>query len=130
MFVGIPVGIDEGIAMLDQQPFIFPFAALDANEDEAATQFLAEEFELEVAFGELLVSAEIALDFVRAFIPDNDFATAVLPLGNGAFKFAVIIWMIFDLNREALVGRIHRRAFGHGPGFEDTVQLQAKVVVQ
>ena len=38
--------------------------------------------------------------------------------------------MIFDFDREALVRGIKGWAFRHGPGFQDAVQLEAKIVVQ
>ena len=38
--------------------------------------------------------------------------------------------MIFDLHGQALVGRIQRRPFGNGPGFEHSFHLQAEIVMK
>src|SRR5580765_4234320 len=115
MLLGIPVRIGERITMLDQEPFVLGFAALDAHKNEAAVQFFAQELEFEVALGELLVHAVGAFGLIRTFIPHNDFAATVLAFRNRAFKLTVIVWMIFHLNREPLVARIHRRTFWHRP---------------
>jgi hypothetical protein len=38
--------------------------------------------------------------------------------------------MIFDLYGETLVVWVKRRPTGHGPGFEDAVQFEPKIIVQ
>ena len=56
------------------------------------------------------------------------FATLPEPVlrraGNSNIEFVV------DLDRKALVMRIDRRTFGHGPGFEHAAKLQAEIVVK
>jgi len=37
--------------------------------------------------------------------------------------------MVLNLHGQALVRRSSRRAFGHGPAFENTVQLKAQIVM-
>jgi hypothetical protein len=38
--------------------------------------------------------------------------------------------MVLRHDSETLVGRIQRRTFGYGPGFENAVDLQAEIVVK
>jgi hypothetical protein len=46
------------------------------------------------------------------------------------FEIAIVERMIFDLHSETLVVWVKRRAARHGPGFEDAVQFQPKIIVQ
>ena len=132
MFFGVPVGIVEGIAVLDQEPFVLGAgsAVFDADQNEAAAEFFAEELELEVAFGQAFVDAHVAFGRVRAFVPDDHFAAAVFAFGDGAFEFAVVVGVIFDLHCQAFVGGIHRRTFGDRPGFQDAIEFEAQIVVE
>lgn len=130
----IAIGIDRMVvAMLDQEP-VCPLAAvavmLHAHQHEAALQPLAVERELEVALLELALRAELALRLPVAPVPELDGAAAILALGDRPLEIAIGERMILDLDGEALVGGVERWSPGHGPGFEDAVQLQPQVVMQ
>src|SRR5262249_54153032 len=65
-----------------------------------------------------------------AAVPELHRAAAVLIVGDGAFEVAVVERMILDLDGEPLDRGIDRRALGHGPRLERTIELQAEVVMQ
>src|SRR6185503_7970915 len=47
-----------------------------------------------------------------------------------ALERAVIKWVVFHLDRKALVAILQRWPLRHGPGLEHAVALQAEVVMQ
>jgi hypothetical protein len=49
---------------------------------------------------------------------------------DDSFEFTIFERMVFDHDCEPLIGRIHGRSFGNGPGFEDTGNLQPKIVME
>ena len=145
--VGLDIkAIDRFVVMfLNQQPFR-PFAsrppAAHLDQREIALQSLACETKFQIALGQHLRGFGFGAGNVfsiywhrrewlpRAHIPDHDGACAVIVLGDDAFEIEIGDGMIFDLHGQALIGGIERRAFGHGPRFEDAFHLQAEVVVQ
>ena len=66
----------------------------------------------------------------HSVVPEHHRSTAVFAFGDDSLKAAVFQRMVFDLHRQALVGGIEIRAFGHGPALEHAVQLQAEVVME
>lgn len=50
--------------------------------------------------------------------PNHHRPPAVLAFWDGAFKVAVVQWVIFDFDGEAPVLGIEGRTFGDGSGFE------------
>ena len=61
------------------------------------------------------VDVLVALGQPEAAIPQHDGAAAILALGDRALEVAVVERMVLDLDGEALVVRIERRALGHRP---------------
>ena len=136
VFVGerFAVAVAGGVvAVLDQQPvgaLAAGLVVLDADQDPAAVQALAFEAELEVAVGQGLLGGLRAFRGPVAAVPDLDGAAAVLALGDGALEVAVAERVVLDLDGEALVVRVERRAAGDGPGLEDAAELEAEVEMQ
>ena len=122
-----------GVLMFDQEP-IGAFAAatvmLHADEDPTALQALAGENEFEIPFFERRFRCFAIQGFPITAIPELDGTAAILALRYRAFEIAIVQRVILDLDSEAFIGGIERGAARYGPGFEDTVQLQAQVVMQ
>lgn len=115
--------------MLDKEPVgtLLAFSLAHPVQDPAAVQLLALEGQVKLAFS---ISAIRILAVPIAAIPNHHGAAAVLPLRNGPFEVAVIQRIVLDLDREPLVRRIEGRALCNCPGFENTVKLEPKVVMQ
>src|SRR3954451_6176121 len=73
--------------------------------------------------------ADLRVRLPGALIPDHHRAGAIA-LVDRPLEGAVLEWMVLDLNREALVGRIQRGAACDGPGLHHTIELQPEVIVQ
>src|SRR5271165_3080797 len=130
VFFNLPQLIGELIAMLDQQPLILFLRASEFHQHEAALQFLPVQGEFQVALGELLLAAKRPFRFIRAAVPDNHIARAILPSGNLALKLTILEGVILDVNCQAFHAGVERWSFRHGPGFQYSVHLQAQVVMQ
>src|SRR5437868_13573348 len=65
-----------------------------------------------------------------AAIPDIDVSRAVLPGRNVALEVCVVERVIFDVNREPALAHFLARSFGHRPTFQDTIELQPKIVMK
>ena len=117
------------VAMFDQEPVgpLLAFPLAHPGQNPAAVEFLALESEIQLAFSYDRCGV---IAFPIAAIPNHDCAAAVLALRNGAFEVAVVQRMVFDLDREPLVMRIERRAFGDGPGFEDAIEFKPQVIMK
>ena len=121
------------VAMLDQQPIgalAAELIAAHAHQDPTALELVTLQREFQIARLQCVLGAFHALGNPEAAVPQHDGAAAVLTLRNRAFEVAVVERMILHFHGQALVGRIQRGPAGDGPGFEDAVPLQAKVVVQ
>ena len=68
--------------------------------------------------------------FPVSAVPQLHGAAAVFALRNRPLEVAVVERMVFDLDRQALVGRIERGPARHRPGLEHAVEFQPQVVVQ
>jgi hypothetical protein len=53
-----------------------------------------------------------------------------LSLRYGALEVTVVERMVLDFDRETLIGGIQGWAAGHGPGFEDPVELKSQIIVE
>jgi len=53
-----------------------------------------------------------------------------LPLRDSPFEVAIVEWVIFDLDGEALVVGIDRRTLGDGPRFEYAIELKTEIIVK
>src|SRR5690606_6684599 len=67
---------------------------------------------------------------VRSDIPDHDGAAAVLTLRDGAFKREILQRVIFRLKGGTFHAHLCGDSFGDGPGLENAVHLQPKVIVE
>src|SRR5271156_1255954 len=102
--------------MLDHQPFLLSgFAAADFDQHKTSSQFLAVQNEFEFAAIDLLLRGLIAFWFEGAVVPDNYVAGAIIALGYFTLEPGVFERVIFSLNSEAFIARVHRRALGDGP---------------
>ncbi len=113
----VPFRVHEGVAMFDQQPFVFVAGLFQLHEDKTAAKLFAVELKLKIAFRELVFDAERPFRRIRALIPYDHFAAAVFAFGDGAFEISIFERMIFDLHRESLVAGIQRRPFGTAQDF-------------
>ena len=66
---------------------------------------------------------------VGALVPDDDLAAAVVPLRDDALEAAVVVRVVLDVRRHALVLRVQRRAVRHRPRLEHAVDLEPEVPV-
>src|ERR1700732_2638929 len=117
--------------MLDQQPFLFSWLPA-ANFDQYKTsgQLATVQNKLQFATIDLLGGREIAFHFEGALVPEDHLASAIISLRYFALKLCVLERMIFGLNGQALIYRIHRWTLRHGPGFHHAIHFQTEIVVQ
>ncbi len=118
--------------MLDQEPVVplLAFAAFHPHQDETALQPLAVEDDLKVAFLQALMRIGPGLGLPIAAVPQHHRAAAILAFWDRPLEVAVVERVVLHLHGEPAVMRVDRRAFGHRPGLERPVELQAEVVVQ
>src|ERR1022692_2459657 len=128
----VPAGGGELVAFLDEEPFVaLAFgSALHVDDGEIAIQLLTVQAELEIAAGELGGGVSVAQQVEGAAVPEHHAAPAVVAGGNIAFEIAVFHGVVFDVGGEDLDSGIERGPLGHGPGFQDAVDLQAEIVMQ
>src|SRR5206468_719404 len=101
--------------------------ALGSDQRPDAAQLVALQLEDELPFGE---AALRVLDREpRSAVPDDDPSRAVVALGDYAFEVRVLERMIFDGDREPLLGGFERRTLRHGPRLEHGAELEPEVVV-
>src|SRR6516165_4620026 len=120
--------------VLDEQPVLArPAGAVVAHPHQhpSTVQPLAVELEPEAAAAEHFFCRPRPLWLPVASVPELHGATAVLPSGDRAFEVAVVERVILlDLDCEPPELGIERGLLGHGPGPEDSIDLEPQVVVQ
>ena len=117
--------------MFDHQPFLLcGFAAADFDQHKTSSQFVAVQNKFEFAAIDLLLRRLIAFCFEGAVVPDDYVAGAIISLGYFTLELGVLERVIFSLNSEAFIARIHRRAFGDGPGLHHAIHFQPEIVMQ
>ena len=115
--------------MLDQKPRRFAAESARAHQHPGAFQLGAIQRELQIALRESRVRVG---HFRRpgATVPHHDRAAAVFAFRNNSFETAIFDGVILHLHGQPLDGGIERGPFGHGPGEQDTIPFQAKIVMQ
>src|SRR5581483_9922131 len=78
----------------------------------------------------LFTFAFCILGLICSSIPDDHFPGAILSCRDDTLEFPVFKRMIFHMNSQMLISRIHGRTFWHRPRYQHTVSLQSKVKVQ
>src|SRR5690554_2207786 len=68
--------------------------------------------------------------FPRAPIPDNDRAAAILTFGDSALEGSIFERMILHMDRETLLARHQAWSLCDRPAFQDTINLQAQIIMQ
>ncbi len=122
----------RGVALLDQEPvLVVPAGMFSAHPHQRplAVQFLAVEHEFEIAFriGRFRVGIDRS---PGPAIPDQRSPGAVLPFGNDPLEPAIFERVVFDMDRQALFGRIEARTLRHRPALQHTVELEPEIVMQ
>src|SRR5690606_20266173 len=74
--------------------------------------------------------ARIAHGAPGALVPDNDRATAILPLGDLALEAVVADGMVLDMDGQGLHRRVERWPLGHGPAEHHAIEFEPEVVMQ
>src|SRR5437588_7769842 len=72
----------------------------------------------------------LAVDVIRALIPDHHCPAAVLAFWNYPFKVFVVDRVIFDFDREMFLAFLPRQTFRQRPGFQNALHLQSEIVMQ
>src|ERR1019366_7305539 len=126
----VPAGGGKLVALLDEQPLVAFFRALHPNDGEIAVQLFAVQAELQIATRQLGIGGDVAQQVERAPVPQHHAAPAVIAGRNIAFEIAVLQGVVFHVRREHLHRGVKRRPLGYGPGFQDAIDLQTKIVVQ
>ena len=95
--------------MLDQEPvraFVAGAIVLDADQNPAAFELVADEHEFQIALAQLLLGCFVAERRPEAAIPKHDGSAAVLSFWDPPLEVTVIERMILDLDGEAFDFRI------------------------
>jgi hypothetical protein len=112
--------------MFDHQPFVAFFALFQFHKDKTAPQFLSVQAELDFSLFQLLQRVEITLDMKSPAVPNHYRSRSIIAFGNFPFEVGVVQWMIFRLDRQALVGSAPGRTSSCGSfGFGRRVRLPA-----
>jgi len=105
--------------------------AAHADEPETALELLAVQRKLQAACGNALHHRLICPQVVvGALIPDGHCPGPILPFWNRARECGIGERVVFDLDSQTLVRRIHRGAFRHRPTLEYAFHFQAEIVMQ
>src|SRR5262249_34965293 len=120
------------VLVFDQQPVpalsIFAVSQ-NAHQNPTAVKLLAIEQEFQFS-GPQVLRGRIALGGPIATVPQHDRAAAILSFGNGSFEITVVQRMVLHFHSKALVAGIERWTAGYGPGFERTIELEAKIIMK
>ncbi len=145
MVLGVPAGLEEFVALLDEQPLIalvvlegaggrvvaLSPAAASPDDREAAVDLLAVEDELELPVldgAERVESGRLRLP--RAPVPDDHVPGAVLLRRDDTLEVEVLDRVVLDVDSHAPDRRIEGQALGDRPAHQDAFDLQAEVVVE
>ena len=101
-----------------------------ANDVPVTDQLFAEESDVEVALLEHRVLLAARDRVVRAAVPDEHVAGAVLLVGDAPFELVVGHRVVLGLNRQTARGRVVARALRHRPAHHRPVDFEPEVVVQ
>ena len=118
------------VLCLEEEPLGLPALGASADQVPASLQLLSVEDDVEVAFAALLVELAWRHGVVRAAVPDDAVAGAVLAVGDAALEVAVGERVVLGLDGEPLLRRIVTRSLGAGPAGEHPVDLEPQVVVK
>ena len=119
------------IALLDQEPVVralAPRTSAHPHQRPCTLELVAMQHELELALR--IAFLRIFERLPRAAIPDHDGSAAILALGYDPFEAGVVDRMVFDMNGEPLVSRIHARPARDRPTLHRAVQLEPEIVVK
>ena len=130
--LGVPPLHGVVVALVEQQPLGLAAAVPTtlAHEDEAPSQLLGVDVEVQRAVGELPTGVGTVGWLPRAAVPDDDVAAAVLARRDHALEVGVLDGVVLDLHGQPARSGIQGRPLRHGPAEEGPVELQAQVVVQ
>ena len=128
----IPTGHGVVVVLVDEQPLLLapPLPLRGPHEHEAPGELLALDVEVQIALRDGLGRIDPGLGAPPSPVPDDDVAAAVLAGRDHALEVGVLDRVVLDLHREPADARVERRSLGYGPADEDTVELEAQVVVQ
>jgi len=128
------ISIDQLIAgrrtvrLLEEEPLLL--LPRHARERPAPPELVAEELHLELAPAELLQQILGLRRAVPPAVPHDDRAGAVVAGSDHPFEVRVLDGVVLHVHGQALLLGVHGRTLGHGPALEDTVHLEAQVVVE
>ena len=128
--VDVVVGLDGGVLLFDEEPFVLLGGVFETYEREVAFDFLAVETNFEIAARDLVGGGEAFENIEGTDIPEHHGAGAVVAFGDVAFKGGVEEGVVFDHDGEAFDGWVEGGSLGNGPGFEGAVDFDAEVVVE
>src|SRR4030095_3418388 len=127
-----PRGTCKGVVHFHEEPMRMAASfAAHADEHETALELLAVQRKLQAACCNALHHRLICPQcVVGALIPDGHCPGPILPCWNRAREGGIGESVVFDLDSQTLVRRIHRGAFRHRPTLEHALHLQAAIVMQ
>ena len=131
MLLRVPALPGVVVALVEHQPlFLARTVRARAHEHEAAGELLAEHVGVQLPVGDRLGRVVGGVGLPPAAVPDDHVAPAVLAVRDDAFEVDVLDRVILDVHGQPSHRGIERRAPRHRPTGEDTVDLEAHVVVQ
>src|SRR6185437_6407291 len=120
----LPCRLLPVLALAEDEPVLLVAGQMRRHERPRPLEPLAVQPHREAAVALLLEQ------LVRAAIPDLDGARAVVPFRDLPLEAPVLEGMVLDMDGEVLLPRLERDAFRHRPRGENTVALEAEVVVE
>ncbi len=127
------VGNRAGVAVFDQQPVCTLAAktiALHSHEHPAPVESLSLEPEFELTRAQLLGSGPAALGAPEAAVPELHGSAPIFATRDRPLEVSVVEGMVLHFHRQAFLSGIQRRSARHGPGSEDSVQLEPQIVMK
>ena len=122
------------VSPLDQQPALLLPGSKPAltwlEQYKCAMKLPAVKDCFDFTLSKLLLWRCVTLRFIGSSVPHHHRARPILTFRNDALKICVLDRMILGPYGHSLIGRVKRWPLGYGPGCEDSVYLQPKVVVQ
>src|SRR6266581_5658213 len=124
------IDIRRGVVIANLKEDPLPRVAAAAHEHPLAFEFLSVKKEVELSLFPSFFRCGRIHHVIRAVVPNDDLARAIVAFWNHAFEITVIDGMIFGQHGEALLGGVQTGTLRNGPRAEHAFHFEPEIVVQ